>query len=163
VGGGIEFPVAPAHRAPVIHCGRFHAAHRGGRCLEVRKLFDRSGDHLFEGFDFKIGQIVIRPFDFKTETGRKILFVADHHIDVFSDLAVDLLTFLQSAEAFPERRTVVQVVRDHRAVFLGGFGRFNHQRTGGFRQRGKNPAGVQPTHAEFPKNVFPVDIADFEL
>jgi len=41
--------------------------------------------------------------------------------------------------------------------------RFNHQVRGRVGQRGEDAAGVEPAHAEFAEDVFPIDVAGFEL
>src|ERR1035438_3796291 len=52
------------------------------------------------------------------EAGGEVLLVADHHVDVPGDLAVDLLGLGLAADGLPQAGAVVQVVGDHGAVSL---------------------------------------------
>ena len=103
------------------------------------------------------------PFDLEAERGGEVLLVADHDIDVFRDLAVHFLRLGEAADGFPERRTVVEVVGNDGAVFVGGFHGLHGERGGGFRKRGEDAAGVEPAHAELAEDVIPIDVAGLEL
>ena len=105
----------------------------------------------------------VRAFDLEAQASCEILFIADHHVHVFRDLLVDLLRALLAANGLPQRRTVVEVVGNNRAVLLGLLDALDDQLRGGVAERRKNTAGVQPTHAEFAEDVVPIEIAGLEL
>src|SRR6185436_5201366 len=52
---------------------------------------------------------------------------------------------------------------DYCAMLLGLLDAFDDQGRSGVTERGKNPAGVQPAHAQFSENVVPVEITRLEL
>ena len=68
-----------------------------------------------------------------------------------------------TTDALPERRTIIQIVGNDGAIFLGRLHRFDHDVRRGLSERGVDSTGVEPTGAEFPKNMIPVDIAGLEL
>src|SRR5690606_416714 len=105
----------------------------------------------------------IHAFHFKSETRSKILFVADHHVHELRNFAIHFLRAFLSTDAFPERRPIIQIVADDRAVFLCGLNGFNYKFRSGVAERGENAAGMQPAHAEFSENVIPIKIAGLEL
>ena len=139
---------------------------RRKRCrghLEIRIFLHGGFDHRLECVGFDVAQVVVRAFDFKAEARGEILLVADHHVHILRDFAVHFLRFLQAADGFPERRAIVQIVADDDAVLLRRLHRFDGECGGGFRQRGKNAAGVQPARANFAENMIPIEIARLEL
>ena len=108
-------------------------------------------------------QVVIRALHLEAEGSGEVLFVADHHVDVLRDLAIDLLSLLQAADGFPERGTVVEIVGDDRAVLVCGLDGFDGEFGGRVGKRGEDAAGVKPAHAELAEDVIPVDVAGLEL
>src|SRR5271170_921630 len=97
----------------------------------------------------------VHSLDLQTEAGGEILLVANHDVYVPGDLPIDLLRPPGSANGFPKRWAVVQIIRDDRSIFPGFANRFDDQLRRGVRKRRKNPSRVQPPSAEFPKNVVP--------
>ncbi len=104
---------------------------------------------------------MIDTFDFEAKGSGEVFFVADHHIDVLGDLAINFLRFFQTADGFPKRWTVVEIVRHDGAVLFRGFNRFNREVSGRRRECGENAAGVKPARTESAKNIFPIEIARF--
>ena len=99
--GFVENSVMPEDRRPVVDRRCFHPAQGCSRDLEIRKLFDRRLDHRLERVELDVRDIMIHAFDFETERRGEILFVADHHIHVFRNLAVDLPRLREAADGFP--------------------------------------------------------------
>ena len=100
---------------------------------------------------------------FKAERRRKIFFVAEHHIDKWRDAAIHFLRLLLSAERFPERRAIIQIVGNDRAVLPRSLHRFQRNVRRRRRQRAENSAGVQPARAVLSKNFIPVEIAGLQM
>ncbi len=48
-------------------------------------------------------------------------------------------------------------------MFVGRLDRLDGDRRGGFAQRGKNPARVEPAHTQFAENLLPIEITGLEL
>ncbi len=109
------------------------------------------------------GDVVVHALDLEAERGGEVLLVADHDIDVLGDLAVHFLRLVEAADGLPERGTVVEIVGDDGAVFVGGLDGLDREGGGGFGERGVDAAGVEPAHAEFAEDVIPVDVAGLEL
>ena len=135
-------PLHPRDRSPIVDGGGTHLAHCGADGLEVREGFRGFFDHLAEGFDLQIIQVLVCTFDLETERGGEVLLIADHYVNVLREVLVDFLRMLLATVALPERRTEVEIVRNNRPVFL----RLGHYGLGGFggllRKRGVNTAGV---------------------
>ena len=67
-----------------------------------------------------------------------------------------------AAPDVPQLGAVVQIERSDRAGRLGGLHPFDDHLAGGFRQRGKDAAAVEPAHAA-GEDRLPVEIARLEL
>src|SRR6266581_7810520 len=161
--GLVEFSIRPADRPPMVARGRSDCA-QGGRChFEIRVVLHRLPDHFLEGCYFEARELFIHTFDFETEAGGEILLIADHDIYVPGNRLVDLLGFPLPADALPQGRAVVQIVRDYRAVFSGGLHGFDHELRRGIAERGEDAARVQPARAELAKNMVPIEVARLEL
>src|SRR4029077_8363310 len=76
---------------------------------------------------------------------------------------VHFLGLLLAAERFPERRAVVEVVGDDRAVAMCGLHGFQRDFRSGGGKRAENSARVQPAGALLTENVVPIDVAGLEL
>ena len=107
--------------------------------------------------------MLVGPFDFKAQAGGVVFFVTDHHVDVFGDLAVDPLRRVLAALARPQRGAIVEVIGDDGAVFLGDLHRFDDGFGGVGSECGKDAAGVEPAHAFFAEDFFPVDFTGANL
>src|SRR5258706_6608048 len=105
----------------------------------------------------------VLPFDLVAETGRKILFVADHYIDVAGEVAIDFLSLRLAADGLPERIAIVEIIRDDRAVFFCDLHRFLGDLGRRFGKCAEDPAGVKPTSTFLAKYLFPIDVALFKL
>ena len=159
----VEGSIVPANGAPVVSRGGDDAAQRGGGDFEVRIFLHGGFDHALEGLGLNRAEIVIHSLHFEAEGCCEILFVADHHIDILGDLAIHLAGLGLTADGFPERGSVIEVVAHNRAVLLGGSYRFDGDLRGGFGQSGKDATGVEPTGAELAEDVIPVVVSGFEL
>ena len=155
VGRFVELAARPANRAPVIARGRLDRAQRGGDDFEVRVSLHRLADHFLEGRHIDPGEVFVRAFDLQAEAGGEVFLVADHDIHVPGNLPVDLLRALLAADAFPERRAIVEVVGDNGAVLPGGLHGFNDELGRGVAQRGEDAAGMQPARAELGRKCGP--------
>src|SRR5215204_2951313 len=102
-------------------------------------------------------------FDLIAETGREILFVPDHHIDVLGQITVHFLCLGLPADGLPERVAIIKVVRDYGAMFFGDLHRLPRDVGCRFRQRAKDAAGMKPSRTFLTKNLFPIDVAPLEL
>ncbi len=159
----IKQPVVPADGTPIVDRRCVHAAQGRRRRLEIRELRHRALDHLLKALDLDVRDILVHPLDLKTQAGRKILLVADHHVDRPRNLAVDLLRLGQPADRLPERGAVIQIIGNNHAVLLGRLHRLQRQRRRRLRERSENPARVEPPRATLAKQLLPVDIAALHL
>ena len=153
----------PANGAPVVSRGGDDPAEGRGGDFEVRIFLHGGFDHALEGLGLNRAEIVIHSLHFEAEGCCEVLFVADHDIDILGDLAIHLAGLGLTADGFPERGSVIEVVAHNRAVLLGSGDRFDGDLCGGFGQSGKDATGVEPTGAELAEDVVPVVVAGFEL
>ena len=77
----VEIAVAETDGAPIVNGRRFCISQRGGDHFEIRKLAGRALDHLLEIRDLEFRVMLIQAFDFESERGGEIFFVAQHDID----------------------------------------------------------------------------------
>ena len=159
----VELAVAPDDRAPVVDRGGADGAEGGGGGLEVRVDGDGAFDHLAEVGGIDGADVRVEALDLESEAGGEVLLVADHHVHVLRDLAVDLAGAFLAADRLPQGRTVVEVVAGHGAVFLGGLQRLDHDAGRGVGERGEDAARVEPAAAELAEDHVEVDVARFEL
>ncbi len=106
---------------------------------------------------------MVYTLDLEAEGCGEVLFVADHDIDVFRDLAVHFLGLLEASNGFPQRGAVVEIVADDGSVLVGGLHGLNSDGRSRLGERRVDAAGVEPAHAEGAENVIPVDVAGLEL
>ncbi len=97
----VEFAIHPADRAPIVLRCRNDLTERRGRHFEILELTHRLLNHLLEGVRFDLADIVVEPFHFKTERCREIFFIANHHIHVLGNFAVQFAGLGLSANALP--------------------------------------------------------------
>src|ERR1035437_2804005 len=159
----VELAVVPENRGPVVFRGSDDATERGGGDLEVFEFLHGRLDHRLEGIGLNGADVVVNALHLEAERGGEVLLVANHHVDVFGNFAVDLLRLLQAADGFPERRAVVEIVTDDRAVLVGGLDGLDGELRGGGGERREDAAGVEPADAEFAEDVVPIEVAGLEL
>src|SRR5437763_110830 len=160
-GGLMKLAVAPDYGTPVVARGGVRDAQRGGHDVHVRELLARAGDHRLECFDRKRGQMLVDAFDLDAEGDAEVFFVAEENVDHASEPAVDLARFGRAADALPQRRTIVEIIRNDRAVAprrLHRLGRDERRRLG---ERREDASGVEPARAA--EHRVPVDVARFQL
>jgi len=107
--------------------------------------------------------VLISAFHFEAQAGSEVFFVTDHDVNVLGDFAVDLLSAFLAALALPERCAVVQVIGNYSAVLLSDFNGFQNGFSSVRSQRSKDAAGLEPTHAFFAKQLFPVHFTRTDL
>ena len=162
IGGLEKLSIVVTDGAPIVARGGFGLAQSGGNYLE-RKFLNHFPNHLLETADFEGGEVLIHAGHFETESGGKIFFVAEHNVDVGSEQAIHFLGAGFAANGFPERVAVVQVVRNDGAVFARGLHGFGSDFRSGGRKSAEDTAGVKPARAEFAEDIFPIDVAGFQL
>ena len=159
----MELPLVPADRRPVVDRRGLDRTERRRDRLEVRIDADRLFDHLPEALDGQRRQVLVHALDLDAERGGEVLLVADHHVDVLGDLAVDRLRLRVAADGLPERGAEVEVVARHRAVLLGRLQRLDDDVRRRLGERGVDAARVEPPHALLAEELVPVDVAGLEL
>ena len=106
----------PRDRAPVVDgCGP-DGAQSGRDDLEVWELRRRPARSSTEMMRCPVRREYVDAFDLEAQAGGEVLFVADHHVDVSREPAVDLAGAFEPADRFPEAGAVVEVVGDDGAV-----------------------------------------------
>src|SRR5439155_9608381 len=108
-------------------------------------------------------QVFVRALDLKAEAGGEVLLVADHHVHVPGDLAVDLLRLLLPADRFPQRGPIIEVIGNQRAVLLGLLHRLEGQPRRGIAEGGEDATGMQPARAELTEDMVPIEVPGLEL
>ncbi len=84
----------PEDGRPIVDGRGFHSAQGRGGDFKVRELFDCRLDHRLKSIQLDGGNIVIHALDLEAEGGSEVLFIADHHIHIFRDLAIHLTRFV---------------------------------------------------------------------
>jgi len=153
----------PANGTPGIDGGGLHRTQGGSHHLEIRIGLCSTLNHLLVSVQMQLLKVLIGTLDLKPETSREILLIANHHIHITGNLAVYLLSLGLATDRLPQRRPVVQVIGNHRAVFLSHLHGLNHHFGCRGRKRSKNSSGVKPAHAAGAKNIFPVNITLLQL
>ena len=97
----------PGDRRPIVDRCRLCSAERSSSTLEIGERLYHRFDHSFERGDIDVQQVLIRTLHVKSEAGREIFFVADHHVDILRDLLVHLLRAFLAADGFPQTRAIV--------------------------------------------------------
>ena len=161
--GLVEFAVCPKNCAPVVDGCGFDGAERRRDGFEIRIGRDDLLDHFLEAFDGKRRELFVCSRDFEAQTGREVLFISEHDIDVLGDFAVDFLRTFFSADGLPQRRTVIQVVTRHCAILFCGFKCFDHNAWRRVGKGGENAARMEPADAELTEDIIPVDVARLQL
>src|SRR5579864_3543257 len=107
--------------------------------------------------------MLVEPTHLESKSRGEVFLVTNDHVNQRSKSPVDLLRFCLAANRFPERRPIVQIVRNDRSRALRRRnGLFCHERSR-LGERTENTTGVEPAHAILRKNLFPVDFAGLEL
>ena len=161
--GLVDLAVCPANGFPIIDGGGLYSTQSGGDHLKVGVRLGGGLDHLVIAVHIQALQVLVVALNLQTKASGKVLFIADHDINILGDLLVHFLGLFLAADALPQRGTVIQVVRHHGAVLLGSLYCLQHHGSGILRQSGVNPAGVQPAHTQGAKNIIPIHIAGLQL
>src|SRR6185503_4718155 len=77
----VEFPVGVTHGAPVIDSRCLRVSECGSDDFEIWKLGDSALNHALKVAHVEFRMVLVLPFDFKSERGRKVFFIADHDVD----------------------------------------------------------------------------------
>src|SRR5207302_9043623 len=108
-------------------------------------------------------EILANALDLKSEGRGEVFFVADHHVDVRCQFAIDLRRACLAADRLPQRVTVVEVIADDGAVLA----RCDHRffRNFGLRlaQRAEDTAGMEPPRTFPAEDRVPVDLTRLQL
>ncbi len=107
--------------------------------------------------------MLVDAVDLEAEGRGEVLLVADHHVDVLGELAVDLAGALLPADRAPQAWPVVEVVGDRRAVRLGRCHDGLRGRGALLAERREDPAGVQPAHPELAEQPVQVEVVGAQL
>ena len=109
----------PADSRPVVDGGTVDIAQGGGYHLEVCEILDDTLDHVLEMIDVDARDVFADAFYFEAEASSEVFFIANHDIDITSDLTVHLLRLGLATNGFPQAGAIVEVVRNDGAVFFG--------------------------------------------
>src|SRR5262245_36244689 len=113
--------------------------------------------------DVEFGNVLVLSFNFESERGSEVFFIADHHVNKWRQLAIDSNRTRLSTNRLPKRFAIVEIVRDDRAVFARDLHRFTRHGRRRFREGAKDSAGMKPAHAFCAEDLFPVDVARTQL
>src|SRR5579859_7155898 len=143
----VELAIAITDRAPVILRGGLCFAKRRGHHLEGIFRYGLR-NHLLETFHLKCGEILVH---------------AQHHVNVRRNSAVYFLGGFLSAVRFPQRSTVVQIIRHGSAVALRRLHRFQGNLRRGRGESAEYSSRVKPTRSVLAKNIVPIDVSRLQL
>src|ERR1041385_6686904 len=107
--------------------------------------------------------MLVLPFDFESERRGEIFFIADHHIDERREFAVNRDCSRLATDRLPQRLSIVEIVRDDRAVLARDLHRFTCDGRRRFRERTETPAGMKPARAFATEDLFPIDLTRPQL
>ncbi len=159
----MQLALIPTNRAPIIHRRALHGPQCRRHRLEIRIRRDRLLNHLPKALNRQLRHVRIHAFNFNPERRGKIFLIANHHIDVLSNLAIHLLRPRLPTNRLPQTRAIIQIVARHRPILLRGLQRLNCNLGRRLRKRGKNSARMKPPHAFLPKNLIPINLAWLHL
>src|SRR5262249_1870407 len=111
----------------------------------------------------QLGMLLVETSNGKPERRGEVLFVSQHHIHIGSDAAVHFLRFGLSADSFPKRPAIIQIVRNHSAGLFRRLHRLTSNPRCGIRKRAKNSSGVEPARAIFSENLLPINFSGLQL
>ena len=66
-----------------------------------------------------VKKFFVGAFDLEAQAGGEVLLVADHHVHVLGDFAVDFLGAFFAADALPQAGAVIEVVGNDGPVLCG--------------------------------------------
>ena len=123
--------------------------------------------HLFQqalvGPQVEADEVLVHAFDLESERRGEVLLVPEQHVDVLDETTVHLGRALPAADRLPQRGPEVEVVRDHCPVPVGRLHRLERNLRRRLRERGEDPAAVEPADALASEDPLPVDIAPPQL
>ena len=158
-----EFAVLPCDGAPVIDGSGLDRAEGGCDDLEIGISFYCAFDHGPETCGVELAQVGVDAFDFEAEASGEILFVSDHHVDIFGEFAIDFASAFDAADALPEAGPVIEIVTGYGSILFSAFERFDDDIGSGIGKSGEDSAGVEMADALFSEDLLPVDFAGLEL
>src|SRR5207253_1482436 len=97
------------------------------------------------------------------ERSAEVLLVAEHDVDLDGEPSVDLDRPIGPADALPQRRAVVEVVRDDCSGGTGRLHRLLRNLGGRLREAGEDSARVEPASPVALEDPGPVDLARADL
>src|SRR5260370_1607774 len=159
----VESAIVIADCYPVVHGGCPGIAQSRGDDRELGKILHHFFDHSLEIFRIKFGMLLIDTGHLIAESGSEVFFVSEHHIDKRSKTPIDFLGFGFSANRFPQRRTIVQIIGNAGACTLRRFHCLLSDERSSVRKRTINSAGVKPARSVLAENFLPVDFAGLQL
>src|SRR5207245_1822022 len=95
----VKLLIAITNRAPIIQRRGFgfsQSRRYHFKCIVLHDL----ANHLLESFDFKRRNVLVHPWHFIPQRRRKILFIPEHHINVWRNPPVHFLSLLLAAQRF---------------------------------------------------------------
>src|ERR1051326_7796430 len=158
----VERAVVPRDRAPVVARRRPRDTQRCRDHLQHWICRAYAADHLLERLDGQRGVMLVDAFDIESQRDAEVFLVAEEDIDERDELAIHRPRFLGAADALPERRTKVEVIREDLSVLARGFHRFAGDVRRCLRQRREDAPGVEPTDASGEETI-PIDVACRQL
>src|SRR6185437_9489945 len=99
----MEAALVVAHSTPVVHGGRPGMAKGRRDDAEVGISRNCLFDHFAEVREVQLTQLLAYAFDLKAQCSGEVLFIADHHVDILRELAIDLSRACLSANCLPQR------------------------------------------------------------
>src|SRR5204862_1223019 len=157
----VEGTVVPRNRAPIVDRRGVCDAECGRDDLQLRIGLAHFADHFLEGFFRQFAEVFVDAFDVEAEGDAEVFFVSEEHVDEGDELAIHGARLFGAADSLPQRRSIVQIVGNERAIFASGFNLFSRDVGSRFGKRGEDAAGVEPARAG--EDGVPIDVACFQL
>src|SRR5204862_5938026 len=112
----------------------------------------------FEERYLKLQQVFIHAVERVPEPGGEVFLVAEQHVDLRHELPVDGSRRLHAPARLPQRRPVVEVVRDDRAVPARRLDSLERKLCRWLGKRAEHAARVEPTRTIRTEDAVPVDV-----
>src|SRR5581483_7568171 len=126
-------------------------------------VLEHASEQLFVDGDLQLEQVVVDSVEPVAEPGGEVLLVPEQHVDERNERAIHARGCLDAALRLPQRRPVVEVVRDDDAVAVRRLDRLERDRRRRLRQCAEHTARVEPAHAVRAEEAIPVDVSRLQL
>src|ERR1700752_3128415 len=106
----MEFAAGVTNSAPIVNRRSFGVSQRCRHDFEIRKLTNCSLDHALKVAHVEFRVMFVESFNFESECGSEVLFVADHYVGEWLQFAINSDSFRLTNNRLPERIPIIEIV-----------------------------------------------------